>query len=120
MYTRVGGARQSRRVPFDAEAADRHALFRLAPVELRAIRTNARRIKGFVAKHGEKSAAIFAQALAAGSDPKRMVAFLLTAPVEDHALGAFQIVRALGPHAAALLPVLVSTYYSDPIVDRRA
>jgi hypothetical protein len=93
----------------------------LAPPELEAIRLQAPKIKSFVARHGERSARIFARALGAsfrGSAPFRE--FLLSEPACDDPAEACLIVRALGYNAAALLPQLIASYYCTPHVDRFA
>jgi hypothetical protein len=94
---------------------------RSAPAELLALRRGAPRIKAFVARHGERSITVFAQALEASfKDPERLTHFLLTAPLRDDPAEACRIVRSIGFSAAALLPQLVASYYCKTMVDRYA
>jgi hypothetical protein len=91
----------------------------LAPPEFEALRLQAPKIKRFVARHGERSAWIFARALQASfRGPQRFADFLLSEPGADEPAEACLIVRALGYNAAALLPELISSYYCRPYVDR--
>jgi len=91
----------------------------LAPPEFEALRIQAPKIKRFVARHGERSAEIFARALRASfRGPRQFADFLTSEPFADEAAEACLIVRALGYNAAALLPQLISSYYCRPNVDR--
>jgi hypothetical protein len=93
----------------------------LAQAELEAIRTQAAKIKRFVARHGERSARIFARALAASfRGPERFTEFLISEPDEDEPVEACTIVRALGRQAASLVPLLISGYYRNCWIDRQA
>jgi hypothetical protein len=93
----------------------------LGPPEFEAIRLQAPKIKRFVARHGERSARIFARALRASfHGPQQFADFVLSEPQADEPAEACLIVRAIGYDAAALLPQLIATYYCRPTVDRTA
>lgn len=93
----------------------------LVPSEFEAIRRQAPKIKCFVARHGERSARIFARALrACFRGPSQFAEFLTSEPAGDEAVEACVIVRSLGYRAAALLPQLVTSYYCRSYFDRTA
>lgn len=87
--------------------------------ELAAIRAGGPRIKSFVAKHGERSAGIFARALCASfSDPDRFVTFLETEPDSSDPVEACAILRRIGRDAAPLVPELIAAYYMGHVIDQ--
>ncbi|MHB8146559.1 MAG: hypothetical protein ACYDGM_04765 [Vulcanimicrobiaceae bacterium] len=89
--------------------------------ELDQIRSNSTRIKDFVARHGERSASIFARALSASFQPSdEFLRRLIDAPRSDDFAEACSIARAVGRDAAALLPQLVLSYYHPVRIDRYA
>ncbi len=89
-----------------------------APRELNALRSQSKRIKSFVTKHGTSSALIFARAMAASFNGEtRLIRFLLNEAPSHDPQEACRIVRALGYEAAALLPQLIATYYCTHLID---
>lgn len=90
--------------------------------EFDRIRCNSTRIKAFVARHGERSALIFARALSASFQNERefLKCYLVGARRDDEFAEACAIVRVLGQNAASLLPQLVIHYYHRQKIDRYA
>ena len=89
--------------------------------EFEHIRENSLQIKGFVARHGEHSAMIFARALKASFQPEdEFLRYLMGAPRDDEFNEACKIVRSVGREAAALLPQLIFSYYHRTQLDRYA
>ncbi len=93
----------------------------MTPSELEAMRLQAPKIKRFVARYGERSERIFAQALKASfSGPQAFAAFIQAEPYRCERIEAALIARALGYKAAALLSQLIANYYCRPFLDRTA
>ncbi|HUZ48644.1 MAG TPA: hypothetical protein VMW12_02750 [Candidatus Dormibacteraeota bacterium] len=89
--------------------------------EFDRIRRNSIRIKAFVARHGERSALIFARALSPSFQKEReFQERLVGVGRDDEFEEACAIVRAVGQDAASLLPQLVRGYYHPQKIDRYA